>query len=500
MEREQLPNSIFRALVHFAPDGFLVVDASGEIVFANVQAEVLFGYVREELIGMPVEQLIPQRLRSTHESHRDDYRRDPKPRAMGSRIALVARRRDGSELPVEVSLAPVYSDDTMYVSATVRDVAERRAMEEVVRQSEERYRLLAEHAVDVVYRLTLKPFPHVDYISPSVFALTGYQPEEFYADPELMHRIAHPDDLALFNRFLTEPDTLAHPVLLRSIHRDGHIVWHEQRFSPVHDFSGAVVGIEGIARDVTEQRLLEEERRLLLAEAEIERERDRISADLHDGVMQTMYSVGLRLSSVLRQWSNLSDEQRAEIGETVQHLDSAIGDIRRYIQDLQPLSFNGDLGDSMAELVDMFGATSGITTSCECAPEAHALDTEQAIALFLLAREALSNIRRHSQAQAVDVRIDHQEGSLVLRVVDDGVGFDVTSVDASSGHFGLRNMETRARSAGGQLEIESAPGKGTTVRVTVPITTEHAVASHSARHTAGDDQDHGPLLTSPPVG
>ncbi|MGE0230033.1 MAG: PAS domain S-box protein [Dehalococcoidia bacterium] len=201
-----LPGSVFRSLVHFAPDGFLVVGRDGVIIFANAQSEGLFGYSREELIGSPVERLLPERFRADHVELRSRYARAPRPRPMGSRMELKARRRDNSEFDVEISLAPVYTDDGMLVSVTVRDVSE--------------------------------------------------------------------------------------------------------------------------------QRDLESERRHLLAEAEIERERNRIAGDLHDGVMQAMYSVGLQLTSFLHDANAVTPEERERITTAIQELNGAIGDVRRYVQDL----------------------------------------------------------------------------------------------------------------------------------------------------------------------
>jgi PAS domain S-box-containing protein len=466
-----LPSSIFRSLVHFAPDAFLVVDANGDIAFANAQTETLFGYPREELIGTPVERLIPERFREDHVPHRTEYLAAPAPRAMGSHMALFARRRDGSEFPVEVSLAPMYTDEHMYVSATVRDVTERRAMEEAVRRSEERYRLLAEHAVDVVYRIQIKPPPaRIEYVSPSVVALTGYSAEEFYDDPEFLWRVTHPDDQELLQQLLTHPEELGGTVLFRTLHRDGRTVWHEQSFSVVENERGVPVTIEGIARDVTEHRRLEEERRLLQAEAEIERERDRIAADLHDGVMQTMYSVGLRLSGMQRRSPHLTDDDRTSISEAIAGLDGAIGDIRRYVQDLRPLEFNGDLRESLSELARLFRATSDIDTTFDCGVQRVPIDADRSMELFLLVREALSNVRRHAGASSVVVHLDEADGALRLRVTDDGAGFD-PEASGLDGHFGLRNMETRARSAGGTFAVMSAAGQGTTILVSVPSET-----------------------------
>lgn len=477
MTTEPLPETIFRTLVHFAPDAFLVVGEAGEIIFANAQAERMFGYQREELVGSPVDLLVPERLRGPHMDHRADYRLDPQPRPMGSRMPLVARRRDGSEVPVEVSLSPVYTDSGMYVTATVRDVTDRRAIEEALRASEERYRLLAENAEDVVYRIdvTTTP-PRFEYVSPSIEALTGHSPAAFSERADLLVEITHPDDRALLEQWLRNPDETASPLILRAIRRDGSIVWHEQRFTVIRDDQGAVRAIEGIARDVTEQRRIEEERRLLLAESEIERERERIAADLHDGVMQTMYSVGLQLSSFLRRSPDLPEDPRANLEQAIEALNTAISDIRRHVMDLRPVDFTGDFDESLEALTRLFQTTAGVEVSLDLDRNLPRLDESVAVELFLLVREALSNVKRHAQASRVDIEAHVNGDHLDLLIRDDGIGFDPDSRQGTD-HFGLRNMETRARILGGTLSLTSTPGQGTAVQFSIPVTRARHPAS-----------------------
>lgn len=464
-----LPSSLFRTLVHFAPDAFLVVDLSGSIVFANAQAERLFGYERDELVGSPVELLVPEGLRQRHLQHRDHYWLSPRSRPMGSGLELYARRRDGSELPVEISLSPVYTDEEMYVVATVRDVTERRRIEGALRASEERYRLLADNAEDVVYRISLSSSPpRFEYISPSVRVLTGHPAEHFVQHPELLREMTHPDDRAELDRFFMTPDELGGAIVLRAIRPDGNVVWYEQRFRTLRDEAGATIAIEGIARDVTTQRRLEEERRLLLAEAEIDRERERIAADLHDGVMQTMYSVGLQLSSLVRRAPDLPEESREGVEEAIAALDKAIRDIRGYVMDLRPADFSGDLSESLQGLLRLFETSSGLGVSFDDDPELPLLDETAALELFLLTREALSNVRRHAAASAVTASLGIEGDSLVLSLADDGMGFDPKRQRREE-QFGLRNMETRAHLIGGDITIESRPGAGTQLTVRVPL-------------------------------
>jgi PAS domain S-box-containing protein len=126
--------ALFRRLLETSPDAVVVVDAAGRILFANQQAESLFEYTVNELIGQSVDVLVPERLRAAHAVHRQRFAGAPRLRAMGSGLELFAQRRGGSEFPVEISLSPVSIGDHTLFSANIRDVTERRQKENELRQ------------------------------------------------------------------------------------------------------------------------------------------------------------------------------------------------------------------------------------------------------------------------------------------------------------------------------------------------------------------------------
>ncbi len=128
-------DTYFRALVEAAPDGIVAVDRAGTIVLVNAQVETMTGYTRDELLGQPVEILVPERFHQQHVADRERYTAAPRTRPMGAGLALAARRKDGSEIPVEISLSPLGAGDNLLVMSIIRDVTERRRAEAELRRT-----------------------------------------------------------------------------------------------------------------------------------------------------------------------------------------------------------------------------------------------------------------------------------------------------------------------------------------------------------------------------
>lgn len=199
-------------------------------------------------------------------------------------------------------------------------------------------------------------------------------------------------------------------------------------------------------------------------------ERERIGMDLHDGIIQSIYAVGLNLDYARVSMHDTPAKAQEKIEQAIEGLNSAIRDIRSYILDLRPRQFNEaeNLLRGVQHLVDEFRANSTVETSLT-GNDTNPVDLPlgHSTALFHICQEALANVAKHAKASRVDINLWSTEERVLLEITDDGRGFDLTRMSTTLGH-GLSNMHRRARKVGGDVEISSVPSEGTTVLAWVP--------------------------------
>lgn len=199
------------------------------------------------------------------------------------------------------------------------------------------------------------------------------------------------------------------------------------------------------------------------------KERERIAADLHDGIIQSIYGTGLKLFECMQLAEENPGEMKRRVAETIEDLNTAIQDIRNYIVGLQSEDLQeGELSHSLTDLVRRMALNTRLEAEIKVEPAVDGLLTEeQTWHLFQICRESLTNVVKHARASTVVLTLGTVDGNLRLSVEDDGIGFD--SAHRSPVGHGLRNIEERIRRLGGALLIESVAGCGTRISVECPV-------------------------------
>jgi signal transduction histidine kinase len=207
-----------------------------------------------------------------------------------------------------------------------------------------------------------------------------------------------------------------------------------------------------------------EEKGRALQRLQVMEERERIGKELHDGVIQSLFAVGMNLQAMATASADEDIVRRLEAA--VDDVDHAIRDLRNYIFGLRPgILADRQLDQAINEMATEFGERTGVLTIVDVDGQTAAVLASRAADLVQLVREALSNVGRHGAATTCRISLRQTERGLTLEVDDDGKGFDI---DRTTWGMGLHNLKERVASLGGSLEILSTPGEGTTVRATFP--------------------------------
>ena len=248
----------YRSLVTNIPDIVWTTNSQGDYVFMSPNNEAITGYTPEEMYQGGYRMLFEN-------IHPDDVKMLMEklgPQVETGRpfdVEYRFRRKDGEWVWLHTRTTAAYEKDgTTYIDGVSTDITERKRAEEALRQSEERFRRLAENAQDIIYHYRVEPTPRFEYVSPAVTVILGYTPEEYYADPDMGLKIILPEDRPVLEAMLPSSDRWAVPVIFREFCKDGTIVWIEEKNVPIYDQAGNLVAVEGIARNITERKKAEE--------------------------------------------------------------------------------------------------------------------------------------------------------------------------------------------------------------------------------------------------
>jgi formate hydrogenlyase transcriptional activator len=241
-----------------SPDAIVITDGAGAVLRVNAELERSFGYARTELLGQPVELLIPERFRPSHPAKRQAYAEQPKRRPMGAGLELFARRKDGSEFPVDIMLSPVETPNGSFVLCAIRDISERKRTESALEQSEQRFRLFVDSVRDYAI-FQLDPEGRVRTWNAAAERMKGYRTEEIVGHHFSCFYL--PEDIAS-GKPETELQAASETGRCEDegwrLRKDGSRFWANVTITPLRDSSGTLLGFAKITRDMTERRNTEE--------------------------------------------------------------------------------------------------------------------------------------------------------------------------------------------------------------------------------------------------
>jgi two-component system sensor histidine kinase DevS len=444
------------ALVDAAPDAMVMVDEQGRIVLVNRQVEVLFGYERGDLVGQPVEVLLPESLRPRHRAHRTRFRSEPRTRTMGAGLRLSGRRADGAEFPVEISLSPMRTRAGLQVIAAVRDITARVAAESEAAQ----VRGVLDATSDAVLMFDRDSL-RFTYVNQGAIAQLGYARDELLTMGPM-----HIKPMFSEAEFRALIDSLSpgqsHNYVTVHRHKDGTDVPVEAVLQyPADELGGGSGWMVSIARDMTLRLEMEERAKVAEREVALMDDRERIARDLHDRVIQRLFAAGLTIEASRKRAIDpaLSERLESVVGE----LDETIRELRSSIFQLTLTTASDSRRAMILAVCTAERPALGFDPILRFDGPVDTISDESGDHLLAVLREALSNVAHHAHADAVQVTITVAQ-DLVLRVADNGIGLPKARNGTGNG---LANM---AAKLGGTCEIIPASPSGTILEWRVPRT------------------------------
>jgi protein-histidine pros-kinase len=494
MSASRLPAEVVNELLHAAADAAIVTDGDGRMVFVNRGAETLFEYSAEELVGRPVEMLMPANLRQQHEEYRRRYKDSPRARPLLSGLDLYGQRKDGSRFRAEIALTPVNTDAGMLVASTIREV-------NAGDESEAYFRTMLETAPDAM--IIVDERGRIAIVNRQAEDMFGYTRAELLGhevEMLLPESIRH-DHLQHRSGYAANPELrpMGPGLDLFGRRKDGSKFPVEISLSPVKTSSGMFVS--SVIRDVTQRRRMEQE--IIAARQAAERAQKANTAFLaaasHD-LRQPVQALSL-LNGALRR--TVKDERAREMIDSQEHSLTAMTNLLNSLLDISRLDAGAVTPEieefPMQRLIDRLSAEFGRQAShkgLEFSAEPCAITVRSDPNLLSeIIQNLVSNAIRYTDNGSVEMVCDCGGDVCRLEVIDTGIGieedqledifkeFHQTKTPGSSTEgfgLGLAIVRRLADLLDHDIAVESEPGQGSKFRVSVPI-------AAAPQHAHGED-------------
>ncbi len=467
----------FRAITSTAIDAIFLLDSEGTVSYWNPAAEKMFGYKGEAALGKDLHLLLaPKRF---HKEYKKGFKRFAKTGegiAVGNTLEFSALRKDGTEFPIEVSTSALKLKNKWCSVGIVRDITDRKRAEEKIRKAELRYRTVADFTHDWEYWET--PDGFLKYISPSCERITGFSPQHFAHNPNLVSEIILPEDKDIWLQHRHDTLNVQGPqsIVFRIRRKDGEIRWIDHVCQPVTDKQEMFIGVRASNRDITKRKQAEEAlkkshenlRALSLRITNIqEEERRGLTRELHDQVGQPLTALSINLDYLLEQLSGKSETTIiASLYDSKALVKKIMILIRNIIAYLRPQILDDyGLAASILWFSERFSQRTKIPVVFKGGKIKQRLPHDVETNLFRIVQESLTNISKYANASKATITLEDSGKKIRLTITDDGLGFDPSNANRKG--LGLLGMRERVEAIGGILRVESSLGKGTRVIVEV---------------------------------
>jgi two-component system sensor kinase FixL len=449
-------NSLLSVVLESAPTGLIAANQHGEIVLANRRAEELFGYSDGGLLGLSVEDLMPEFLRDAHVHLREGFAKNPEPRLMGEGRDLFAKRHNGEEFPVEIGLTPISTHREKMVVASIVDISQRK-------EAEGQLKLQAEILSSVHDAVMLvSPEGVIKTWNAGAEAVFGYSADK--AVGQHCALLLPPEDANRFERIQRQVlQNGSYEFSTICVHQSNKQISVSVRATLLPADSDEANSLVICASDITDRKELEQ-KVIDVSEAE----QQRIGQDIHDDLCQQLASIGCltkvlekRLDSVYAEGA----ENLARIGEMVSQANVRAREIAR---GLAPSMLKSEgLPGALRDLAERTAHAYEISCVAECPETLEVPNLKIVSHLYRIAQEAVNNAVNHADPRRVTIRLKSKENRVALEIEDDGSG--IASPTQSSG-MGLLTMAHRAQLIGGDFNIHSGPEGGTRIQCQAPLT------------------------------